>query len=324
MAGTNPVVDPVHVVSEDGGDASAFFFPGLDAFTLAEIGKFFVLSPHARERLAVADDVLGRSVTRALRDSDDYASPVARVASLVNALALADWARQELGVEPRYCLGMSFGEQIAATYAGCLSLETAVSVIARIGECELEYFRSEHRELVTQVVTRLPAERRDDILADLAARDVFHEVSGRVDEGHYLITLPREHLADFTATVSSAGGYALQTMDPPAHCAVFAPLSERVAKEVLADVEFADPAVPIVSDEDGSVVTTGAGVRDMVASGFVRPLNWLSTAPALAGLGVRRLYVVGLDRMWHRLSVTKSNFDVTPVNQARVLRHRRG
>lgn len=323
MTGTIPVVDPARVVSGNDSQASAFFFPGLDAFKLAEIGKFLVLSPHARHRLAVADDVLGQSVTRTLRGSDDYASPVARVASLVNALALADWARENLDAEPQYCLGMSFGEQIAAAYAGCLPFDAAVRMVARIGECELDYFRGAHQELVTQVVTRVPAERMDEVLADLAGRGIFHEVSGRVDQGHYLITLPEKHLADFTADIGKAGGYALYAMSPPAHCGVFAPLRERIAKEVLSDLVFADPVVPIVSDADGSVVTTGAGVRDMVLDGFVRPLNWLSTAPALAELGVRRLCVVGLDRMWYRLSATKGNFKVTPVNQAGVLRHRR-
>ncbi|WP_037321278.1 ACP S-malonyltransferase [Amycolatopsis orientalis] len=302
---------------------TAYFFPGLDGFKLAEIGKFLVLSPFARERLAVADEVLGYSVIRTLRDSDDYASPAARAATLVNALSLADWAKENLG-EPGFCVGMSFGELIAAAYAECLPFADAVRIAAGVGECELDYFRTAHQDLVTQVVTRVAAERMDELLADLSDRGVWYDLSGHVDDGHYLITMAEKHLEEFTAGVGRAGGYSLYAMRPAAHCSAFGPLRDRIEAEVLRGTVFADPAVPVVSDVDGSVLRTGRAVRELVLSGFLRPLEWRSTAVALAGLGVRRLCVVGLDRMWFRLAVTKKNFIVEQVNQATVLRHRRG
>jgi [acyl-carrier-protein] S-malonyltransferase len=300
----------------------AYFFPGLGAVRPAQLGKFLILDPAAAGRLATADAVLGYPVLERFAAEADEPGEATRVAFLVACLGLARWADEELGVSAGYCLGMSLGEQVALAHAGCLELSDAVRLTAGIARAELAYFATTDADLVTQMVTRVPDELFAEVLAAMAARDEWHEVSGRLDAGVYLVTLAHRHLDAFVREVGRIGGYALSTMRPPAHAARFAPLRRRI-EDLAAGCSFAAPRLPVVSDADGSVITDGEAARAMLVDGFVRPLRWRDTAPALRDLGVSGLHVVGPDRIWHRLDITTALFDVTTVDQPTVLRHRR-
>lgn len=296
--------------------SGALVFPALSPVRRKDLGKFLLIHPCARERLAEADDALGYRLVDALADApadDDYAEPV-QVAVLVACLALAEWAQTRLGADPAYCVGPSFGERAVLAYTGALPFGETVRLVDEIARTEREYFAVEHRDVVTHSFTRVPVERLEELLDDLA----WHDISGRMDTDFHMVSLREAELDAFKHAIGEAGGYSLYTMRPPAHASLFTGVRERMA-EVYARYDLRAPRVPILSYQDGALLTEPEALRTALLDGFVRPIDWLATVAALRERGVDRLWVAGPDAMFSRLRTTVDNFGVELCDLRRVL-----
>ncbi|KUL26896.1 ACP S-malonyltransferase [Actinoplanes awajinensis] len=296
--------------------SDAIVFPALSPVRRKDLGTFLQIHPYARQRLAEADDVLGYHLSDALADApadDDYAAPV-QVAVLVACLALAEWAQREHGATPAYCAGPSFGERAALAYTGALPLADTVRLVDEIARAEKDYFATEHRDVVTHSFTRVPPDRLDELLAGLD----WHDISGRLDTDFHMVSLRETALDDFKTAISAAGGYSLYTMRPPAHASLFTGVRARM-QQVYARYTLAAPRIPIVSYQDGALLTDPVALRTALLDGFVRPIRWLDTVRGLREQGVDRLWVAGPDTMFSRLRSTVDTFAVELCDLRRVL-----
>ncbi|MBB2913059.1 [acyl-carrier-protein] S-malonyltransferase [Streptosporangium becharense] len=300
---------------ETGANArTAIVFPGMGPTRFADVAAFMLGNPSARRLVARADRALGYSLTDHFRDSGTDYTEAAQVAFMVNCLALADWAGEALGIEPQVCAGPSFGGKAAAAYSGALPFEDAVRMTAALARCTEDYFSREHTDIVTHSFVRVPEPRLRELLAELEGQEEWYDLSCRVDHDFHMVSLREGKVDWLQARVRSAGGLSLYTMRPPMHSAAFEPLRRRAAEEVLDGLEFADPRLPVVDDHDGTVLTTGEGVRTMLLDGFVRALRWPVVVETLLRLDVARVCVAGQDSLFGRVPVTTKNFTVVPVN----------
>ncbi|QFZ21572.1 ACP S-malonyltransferase [Saccharothrix syringae] len=287
--------------------STAVAFPGMGPTRFADVAKFMLVNPFARELLATADDVLGYDLFAALRGSSSDYAEAAQVAFLVNSLALARWAEHEFDLEPRYCTGASFGGKAAAVHSGALSAEDGIRLTADLVRVETEYFASRHSDVVTLSFARTPAAELSAVLDELAD---WHEVSCYVDEDFYMVSLKRDRLEWMQKRLKAAGGLPLYEMDPPMHVSAFADLRDRIERELFAGLAFRDPVTPVVADQDGTVRTTAAGVRAILLDGVVRPVRWPEVVRSLRANGVTRLCVAGQDALFGRVPCTTNNFKV--------------
>jgi [acyl-carrier-protein] S-malonyltransferase len=285
----------------------------------ADFGRFMIVNAEARERFAVADEVLGYSVFDALRESDDDYAEVAQVTSFVTSLALVEWDRKSRPERDGYCAGVSFGKMAAATHAGVLPFDRAVRLVAETARCERDYFTEQHGDIVTHSFVKVPRETLDELLAELTAADEWFEISSYLDHDLYMVSLSERALDGFKERIGAAGGYSLYTMRPPAHASIFGPLRDRI-DEILRDHEFSDPGIPIVSDQDGTLVTTAEQAREWILGGYVHPMRWPGIVDTLAAQGVERISVVGRDRLLRRLKCTVDNFATTTIAPESALR----
>ncbi|MFI6349943.1 ACP S-malonyltransferase [Streptomyces sp. NPDC050560] len=301
---------------------TAMIFPGMGPTPFSDVGKFMVVNPFARRLVAEADKVLGYSlVDRYRRTEGDY-SEYAQVAFMLNSLALARWAEHTLGVEAALCAGPSFGEKPAAAYCGALDLPDAILATARFARLLDDYFSTEFKDLVTHSFVRVPQERLRVLLAELDEREETYEISCYVDDDFYMLTL-REHNLDWLAPrLRSLGGMSLYSMRPPMHCSLFGGLRERAEEEVFGPLSYAAPRVPVVADQDGSLITTGEGVRAMLLDSCVRPMRWPAVVDTLRGAGVGTVCVAGQDSLFGRVRRTTANFEVVPVTPRFALQPR--
>jgi len=292
---------------------TAVVFPGMGPTTFAEVADFMLKDETAVELTEIADDVLGYSLVERFRASDNDYSEAAQVAFMLNCVALAHWARRELGTDPEVVAGPSFGGKAAATFAGALPFAHAVRMTSELARCTEDYFRAAHTDIVTCSFVRTPEPALREILAELAERGSWHDVSCRIDHDFHMISLPEREVDWLGGRVRSAGGLPLYTMRPPMHSAAFADLRVRAEREVLAGLRFEDPVLPLVDDHDGTLVTDAAGVRRMLLDGFVRALRWPDVVDTLKRIGVTDLVVSGQDSLFSRVPLTRKNFRLTAV-----------
>ncbi|MFK0259596.1 ACP S-malonyltransferase [Streptomyces sp. NPDC090445] len=311
------------IPAENAADSSgartgtAIAFPGMGPASFAEIGRFLLLDPYGRARLAEADEALGYSVFDRFRDSEDDYSVYSQLVFLVASMAMADRAVDTLGVSPTVCAGPSFGQKATAAFVGSLSFPDVVRLTADLAACEEDYFSGVYEDVVTHCFVRTPQDRLDEILAGFDDRGAWYDLSGRLDAGFHMLSVREGDLDALSAGISAAGGYSMYSMRPPVHAAAFSALRRKAEEEVFAAYELADPALPVVVDHDGTVVRDAAGMRTMMLDTFDRPIHWPSMVESLKGLGVGTLYVTGPDNLFHRLDVTKENFEVVPVGLPR-------
>ncbi|MFE1802235.1 MULTISPECIES: ACP S-malonyltransferase [unclassified Streptomyces] len=307
---------------------SAIVFPGIGPTRFADSARFLVAHPVARRFVAEADRVLGHSLVDRYREAeargDQGAFPEpARLAFLVSCLALAQSAVAEHGVEPVACTGASFGGTAAAVQSGALPFSEAVTMTAEWGRRVEAYFTREHRDVVTQSFARVPADRLAEIRAELDARGEWNEVACHVDHDFHLLSVREDSLEWLQKRLRAAGGLPLYVMRPPMHSALFGALRQEIAAEVVADVEFSDPETVVVSDHDGSLVRTAAGVRDLLLDATTRTVRWPAVVDTLKGLGVERVHVAGQDALWSRVDVMTEAFEVVALRPDTAMRPRR-
>jgi len=302
---------------------TAIVFPGMGPAPFADVARFMVVNREARRLLAIADDVLGYSVLDRYQEHGGVYSEYAQIAFLANCLALAEWAREELGALPGVCAGPSFGGKAAAVLSGALTFADAVWMTAELSRCEDAWFAEHFADAVTQSFVRVPQERLAELLAELDERGEWHELSCHVDDDFFMLSLREPVLEWFQGRVRALGGMPLYTMRPPMHCRSFGGLRDLVEAEVIGRLSFAEPGVPVVADQDGALLTTGDGIRTMLLDGYVRTVRWPLVVEALQRLGVGRLYVSGPDGMFGRVPVTTRAFEVTAVDPRTALLPRR-
>lgn len=305
-------------------EGTAVVFPGMGPTKFADLGRFMLLNPHARRLSAAADARLGYVLADRFAAAEGDYSEYAQVSFFVVCLALAEWAKDELGIEPVACAGPSFGEKPAAVHVGSLSFEDGVWMTARIARCLEEYFAVEHQDVVTHSFARVPEERVRELLDEHATRGGWSDISCYIDRDLFMVSLREADLEWLERSVRSLGGLSFYTMRPPMHSAAFDGLRRKVAQEVLEGLEFADPLLPLIADQDGSLVKDGAGVRTMLLDGFVRPLRWPDVVAGLRGLGVGRICVAGPDSLFGRVGCTTSAFEVVSATPWLALQPRRG
>lgn len=122
---------------------TAMVFPGMGPTTFADVGRFLLVNPVARQLVKTVDGLLGYPLVDCLRAAEGDYSEHAQVAFFTSCLALARWAEEELGVGAELCAGASFGAKPAAVYSGSLSLEEGLWLTVRVARCLEEFFAAE-------------------------------------------------------------------------------------------------------------------------------------------------------------------------------------
>ncbi|WNI23564.1 ACP S-malonyltransferase [Streptomyces sp. ITFR-16] len=299
---------------------TAIVFPGMQPTAFSEVARFMLVNPHARELYAIADETLGYRLADRYRQTEGDYSVYGQISFVVNCLALARWAGERLEIRPSYVTGPSFGARAAAVHAGVLDFADAVRMTARLAGTMEEYFAREHPALVTQSIARVPQDKVELLRGELAERGEWSDISCVVDHDFTMLTVHESVLDWLQRRIRSLGGMSMYTMKPPMHSHLFGGLRDRVAEEIFDGLTWSEPALPLIADQDGRTVTTGAGVRDMLLDGFVRTVQWPSVVAALQEAGVGRLHVSGADGLFTRVACTTRAFEVVPVTPRSAMR----
>jgi [acyl-carrier-protein] S-malonyltransferase len=278
-----------------------------------DMGKFVATNPCVRRLRRIADSVLGYPLMDSYRVAGaDYSEP-AQIAFLISCLALIEQAHDTLDAEPVACAGPSFGGKAAVAYSGVLPVDETILLVARLARCEEEYFKTEHQDVITQSIARTPSTALQEILDSMAERNEWHDISCHIDEDFYMVSMREASRDLFLKAVRAAGGLPLYAMRPPMHSSAFGALRRKAEDEILGDLPFSDPRLPIIADHDGSVVTTADGVRAMLLDSFVRAVRWPQVVHSMKELDVTKVYIPGPDRLFGRVRCTTQHFVVVPI-----------
>jgi [acyl-carrier-protein] S-malonyltransferase len=248
--------------------------------------------PAARRVFEQADDVLGFALTRLMWEGPEdelTRTRNAQPALLVHSVAAHAVLRDRLG-DAAICAGHSLGEFSAHVAAGTLSFEDALRAVRLRGD--LMYEAGVQRPGTMAAVLGLSEDAVRTACAGVTAGicvpanfncDGQVVISGDragVEEG---MTRAREAGAKRALPLNVSGAFHSPLMEP----------AQDGLRAHLADVRFADPAFPVVSNVTAEPVRSGAQARDLLVRQLTAPVLWSSSIATMLREGADRFLELG-------------------------------
>ena len=226
--------------------------------------------PGAAERVAGLSAATGLDLERlGTTASAEEITDTAVTQPLVVALALlAHHALLGANQVPDDALaaGHSVGELAAAAIAGVLSADDAVALAAVRGAAMRQACAAEPTGM-SAVLGGDP----DEVLARLA--ELGLEPANRNGAGQVVAAGRTAALAELAANPPEKARVIPLAVAGAFHTAFMAPAQEAVAARA-AEISVADPTRPLLSNADGTVVTSGTEVLRRIVAQITRPVRW--------------------------------------------------
>ena len=191
------------------------------------------------------------------------------------------------GFEPDVVAGHSLGEYAAAHAAGSLGLDDGARLVA------------ERDRLMTQAARENPGGMVALIGADpLEVARAAEEAEGVVVAANF--NTPRQtvisgEIAALEDVGGSVGGRRVHLGVAGAFHSPLMVAASRAMELLLADVEFRDPIVPMVSATDGGVLETADDVRRALQKQMLSPVRWVAVIGRFLDIGVEEIIEAGED-----------------------------
>jgi [acyl-carrier-protein] S-malonyltransferase len=278
-----------------------FVFPGQGSQYVGMGAEVIERSPAAAAVLARADDALGFSLSRLIRegpaeelDQTINAQPAILATSIAYLEALrADAADAGVTLAPIEIAGHSAGQYAAAVAADAIDFETALRLVRERG--------------------RIMQERGID--GGMGA------VIGLSDEQvHEIVERAREHGEISVANANAPGQIVLSGVIPAlvfalemsktvgarravrltVSVASHSPLMRRARDEfgrILTRVPFRDPVVPMLGNVHATAIHTAEGLRTELTDHLVHGVQWTATIRRMVSDGVTDFVEIGPGRV---------------------------
>jgi len=257
--------------------------------------------PEARDLFEQADDIVGYSLSRLCFEgplekltATEHSQP----AILTHGLAAA-WSAwppgQGLPVEVVASAGLSLGEYSALVFAGALSFEDGLRLVARRGQLMSEAGRKRPGTMAS--VLGLEDEQVVEICRQ--ASDAGVVVAANFNcPGQVVVSGEPGAVARAAELARQADAFRVVELEVSGafHSPLMEPAREELA-QILAETPVQEPAVPVISNVTGEPMECREEIRQNLAKQLTHPVRWADCCRRVLTLGAEVLYEVGPGRV---------------------------
>ncbi len=198
------------------------------------------------------------------------------------------------GVKPKVVAGHSLGEYTALVAAEVLTFEDAVRLTEKRGHFMQEAV-PEGQGLMAAI---LGLERRTIEEICLSIQSGYAAPANFNCPGQIVIAGEKaavEEAVNFCKDAGARRAVAL-SVSVPSHSRLMEDASRRLA-ELLDDIEFKDPRIPLVNNADAKFLDTKESIKESLIRQISSPLLWEDSIKAIAYSGVQTFVEVGPGRV---------------------------
>ena len=267
-------------------------FPGQGSQSIGMGRDFAVCYPVAQQVFDEADAAFGGGLSTLIAEGPEEElrrTEVTQPAILTASIAVWRALEPQLPGPPALFAGHSLGEYSALVAAGALELADAVRLVRRRGAL-MQQAVPEGGGAMSAVLGLEPAR----------VAQVCNEIDGLVTPANF--NTPVQTVIAGEAAAVAAAGEALAAagakrvvaleVSAPFHCELMAPAAEALAP-VLAETEFRDAVVPVVSNVAAEPYTKAAEARGLLQRQVCAPVRWVDVVKRQQREGVRLQLEVG-------------------------------
>ncbi|MFL5671037.1 MAG: ACP S-malonyltransferase [Chloroflexota bacterium] len=282
----------------------AFVCPGQGSQTVGMGRALAEASPAAAATFARADAALGEPISTIawdgpaeVLDLTENAQPAILATSIAILEALRErWAADGLAAPvPAFIAGHSMGQYSALVAAGALTIEDGVRLVRERGR--LMQASGQGRDGAMAAIIGLDDARLPELIEGASAHGVF-VVANRNAPGQVVVSGDRPAI-DAGAEIAKSLG-AKRAIVLPVSVAAHSPLMAEAAdgmRATLADVAFADPAVPLLANADARPIETAAACRDELVEHLTAGVDWVRAVEHMTAAGVTTFVEIGPGRV---------------------------
>jgi [acyl-carrier-protein] S-malonyltransferase len=282
----------------------AFLFPGQGSQQVG-MGKALADAfPEARAVFDEADAALGYALSRLCFEGPEAELTLtanAQPAILTTSIAALRVLERETDLRPGVVAGHSLGEYSALVAAGSLRLADAVRAVNLRGK----FMQEAVAPGVGAMAAILGLSRAEVEAACAEAVRGDSDSAGEIvsaanfNGGGQVVIAGHKGAVERACVAARARGAkrALPlSVSAPFHCALMRPAAERLAL-ALAEVRFATPVVPVVTNVEAAPNQDAARVPDLLTRQVTSPVRWEESIERIAALGVTHAVEVGAGRV---------------------------
>ncbi|WP_329084215.1 ACP S-malonyltransferase [Streptosporangium sp. NBC_01469] len=250
--------------------------PGQGAQTPGFLSPWLEL-PGVADRLTAWSELAGLDLIAygTTADADEIRDTAVAQPLLVAAgLAVAE----VLGASPDLVAGHSVGEFTAAALAGVITPEQAVGLVRERGQA-----MAKAATITETGMSAVLGGVEEEVLAAIADKGLTPaNINGA---GQIVVGGTLEQLAAFKAEPPARARVIALSVAGAFHTAHMAPAASRL-REATAGITPADPVVTLLSNSDGSAVTSGAEFMERLVTQVANPVRWDACMATMAERGV--------------------------------------
>lgn len=291
------------VISDAGSSAGgpALLFPGQGAQSVGMLGEWAQGHAACGELFAMAADILGYDLAAVCRsgppeklNTTAVSQPALLVTSLA-ALKVLESREDSPLANVRMAAGLSLGEYTALVYAGSLSAEDAIRVVAERGRAMQDCAEATPGGMVA--VLGMDREAVAGLCDACRDSDVL-EVANVLCPGNVVASGDNAACDRLEAAAAEAGAMRCVRLEVAGafHTSRMQPAVERLAA-ALDSVKIHPPRLPVVSNVDARPHDDPAEIRQLLARQVCGVVEWNASMDFMLAAGVDSFWEVGPGRV---------------------------
>ncbi|MCX7025215.1 MAG: ACP S-malonyltransferase [Spirochaetes bacterium] len=264
---------------------TCFLFPGQGAQYVGMGKDFHSTSTAVRELFDAASEISKLDLSKIIftgTEDELKRTNVAQVALAVVGSAAAICLREH-GIRPDGAAGFSLGEWVALVETGFIDAPTMFRLVSGRGRLMEEAGNRSGGSGMAAVIGMAP----EAITAALAAAGIDEAWIANLNApGQSVISGTNSGLSKAEEALKAAG--AKRVIRLKVSGAFHSPIMKYAYdgfRELLSDVEFANPKLPLFSNVTGGIVKTGAEAKKLASDQIVSPVRWLEEEKAILAEG---------------------------------------
>jgi [acyl-carrier-protein] S-malonyltransferase len=283
---------------------SAFVFPGQGSQSVGMGQALVAASPAAAAVFATADAALGEPISRLVADGPAEIldrTENAQPALLATSIAYLAAIRERLAADgvdlpaPAFAAGHSMGQYSAFVAAEVFSLADGVRLVRERGR--LMQASGSGRDGAMAAIIGLDDARLPELIARAGESGTFG-VANRNAPGQVVVSGERAAI-DASVEIGRDLG-ARKVIVLPVSVAAHSPLMTEAAegmRRALAEVQFRDPAIPLLANADARPITTADDARRELIEHLTAGVDWVGAVRRMSAEGVQTFIEVGPGRV---------------------------
>lgn len=274
----------------------ACIFPGQGSQSVGMINDMLATYEEVEHTFAEASGILGTDLQKLVVDGPDEelnettnTQPVMLTASVA---LWRVWRRYSETTPPAQMCGHSVGEYAALVCAGSLAFEDALPLVHRRAKLMRQAVADKETAMVAVLGT--DNDTLKQACDDVSAADTVAEPVNYNAEGQTVVAGHKKAIENLIAhlTQSATAKCIVLPVSVPAHSSLMKDAASEYA-EVLADVRFKKPRIPVIRNTDAHPHGDETEIRMALTKQIDHPVLWADSVRSLVANGITSCLEVG-------------------------------